>query len=131
MNDREQVAKLGENPFRGQNPELVEAEKSAEQPTKLIEIDKLRLHNAFLRYNSVLLHRTNIKAQMEVLRRDAATSDVELKKVQEALAKQRECISKDYGVDLQKVTVNEEGEFVPIDPSKMHFPVQGPPNGGN
>ena len=118
---REQVAKLGEAGEKTQ----------ADGPNMLSPVDKLELQNAFLKFHAVMLQRTNIKTQMEVLRRDAATADVEAQKTQAALAAKRAQIEKDYGVDLQKVTVNEAGEFIPLDPSQLPFHTQGPTNGGN
>ena len=128
MSDREQLEKLGE---KGVEVLMDTTLKEQPKPTKLSEIDKLKLHNAFLRYHSVMTQRANIKSQMEILRRDAATSDEALAKAKVALVEQREHISKEYGVDLQKVSVNEEGEFVPLDLANTPFPVQGPTNGGN
>ena len=109
---------------------MPEAVEEKEQAKKLGEMDLLKLQNAFLKLHALNTQAGTIKSQFEVLRRDAQRVDQEAEEAKKALIKVRGDISSKYGVDLTKTTVDQDGNFVPMDPKKMPFPVEAPGSNG-
>lgn len=104
-------------------PEALSTEK--EQLKKLEEIDQLKLQNAFLKLHALNTQAGTIKAQFEVLRRDALRVDQEAKEAQAILETVRKYIAEKYGIDLSKTTIDQDGNFVPLRPGQLPFPVGG------
>jgi hypothetical protein len=113
----------------GETGALMAVEKKAVTDGKLQEIDKLRLQNAFLKWHALNTQSVSIRTQFEVLRRDAARVDQESVEAQKTLETVREEIAGRYNIDLKKTTVDQDGNFVPLRPGQVPFPVAGG-NGG-
>lgn len=103
-----------------------------ETSKKLEETDLLRLQNSFLKLHALNTQAGSIKSQFEVLRRDAMRVDQEVEEAKKNLVAVRSGIAVKYRVDLTKMTVDKDGNFVPLDQKQMPFPTgQGPAPGGN
>jgi len=105
---------------------MAEEELAVEMKAQgLSENDLLHLQNAFLKLHALNLQSTNIKNQFEILRRDAQRVDQETELAKKLLSEVREGIATKYNVDLNKTTVDDAGNFIPLVPQRLPFPVNG------